>query len=310
METKTIIITGANSGLGFACAKNIARASAEYRIILACRDLEKAEQAKSDLIKDTGNQNIICMELNLSSLKSVREFVKSIISARFAPLYGIVCNAGVSGMNKGITEDGFELTFGVNHLAHFLLTNLLIPHISEQGRIAVVSSDMHNPPRGLTWPGVKLLLYPSGDFDENRYCLSKLCNLYFTYELARELERTERKITVNGFNPGFMINTNLFPDKRMFTDSFVQSVSDRVGSLEHSGKKLADLITSPRYEQVTARYIDRGNDTTSSLLSYNLENARELWEASMEFVQLKGNWVGLFRLCSIFSRKKTGSNRR
>jgi len=150
----------------------------------------------------------------------------------------------------------------------------------------VVSSDMHNPPSGLlTWSGVKELLYPSEDC-ENTYSLSKLCNLYFTYELARELERTGRKITVNAFNPGFMINTNLFADKRMFTDSFLQSVSDRVGSLEHSGKELADLITAPRYEQVTARYIDRGKDTSSSLLSHSLENARELWEASMELVQL------------------------
>lgn len=310
MKTKTIIITGANSGLGFACAKNIALASAEYRIILACRDLEKAEQAKNDLIKDTGNQNIICMELNLSSLESVRGFVKSVLTTQQTPLFGLVCNAGIGGRNQGLTDDGFELMFGVNHLAHFLLTNLLIPHISDQGRIAVVSSDMHNPPQGITWPGVKELQYPSGNCNENSYCLSKLCNLYFTYELARELERVGRKITVNAFNPGLMTNTNLFADKRMFTDSFLQSVSDRVGSLEHSGKELADLITSPRYKHVTARYIDRGKDILSSQLSYNTENSRELWEASMDLVQQKGYWVRIFKLCSIFSRKKTGSNRR
>lgn len=283
MELKTIIITGANSGLGFSCAKNIALTSAEYRIILACRDLEKAERAKKELINETGNQNIICMELNLSSLKAVRGFVHSFISTQLTPLYGIVCNAGISGFNPGITEDGFEQTFGVNHLAHFLLTNLLLPHMSDQGRIAVVSSDMHNMP-GMTWPGVKALLYPSTDCDQNRYSLSKLCNLYFTYELARELDQTGRQITVNAFNPGLMTDTNLFGGKKVFSDSFLLSVTDMVGSLEGSGKELADLMTDLRYEQVTARYIDRGKEISSSLLSYNLENARELWDVSVGLV--------------------------
>lgn len=273
---KTIIITGANSGLGFSCAMNIAKASLEYQIILACRDSEKAEQAKELIVQETGNQNIRPMELDLSSLKSVRRFVESVVSAQLTPVYGLVCNAGLG--DGGITKDSFELTFGVNHLGHFLLTNLLLPFMSEPGRIAIVSSDMHNPPGGLTWPGVKELIYPNKNLGSSkRYSLSKLCNLYFTYELSRILKQTGRNITVNAFNPGLMTNTNLFGDKSFFTDSFLRSVSDRVGSLEHSSKELADLITDPRYDRITGGYIDRGKEIPSSTLSYSLENAKELW---------------------------------
>ncbi len=285
MNTKTIIITGANSGLGLAYSKHIARISGEYHIILACRDAKKAEQAKADIIKETGNPNITAMELNLSSLKSVRKFVESVVNKQRPPIYGIVCNAGIGGGNHGLTEDGFEQIFGVNHLAHFFLTNLLLPYMTPQGRIAVVSSDMHNPPGGITWPGVNELIYPSLDFKGNRYCLSKLCNLYFTYELARKLEQAEQQITVNAFNPGLMTETNLFGDKSHFTESFLQSISDRVGSLENSSKALANMMTDSRYEQLTGRYIDRGKDVGSSPLSYNVQNANELWDASLELIK-------------------------
>ena len=284
-KLKTIIVTGANSGLGLLCSKNIARSSSDFQIILACRDLKKAEQAKEEIIKETGNHNIIPMELNLSSLKSVREFAESVIEKKFS-LYGIVCNAGVSSSNNDtLTEEGFDTIFGVNHLAHFLLVNTLLPYMNEDGKIAVVSSDMHNPPQGITWPGVETLAHPTEDFKENKYCLSKLCNLYFTYELARKLEHEKSHITINAFNPGLMTDTNFFQGRGNFSADFLESVADRIGSSEQSGKAHSEMMTDSRYDQLTARFIDRGKDVPSSELSRDLKNAKELWDASVEYTK-------------------------
>jgi len=126
-NTKTIIITGANTGLGYECAKNIAQDCKTNHIILACRNTQRATEAVESLINETGNPNISSIELDLSSLESVRQFVNEFIKLNFPPLYAIVCNAGVQIVN-GIqyTQDGFEMTFGVNHLGHFLLVNLLL----------------------------------------------------------------------------------------------------------------------------------------------------------------------------------------
>ena len=119
-KLKTIIITGANSGLGFKTAENIAKTTADYQIIMACRNLDKANEAKQKLITETGNKNILALQ----------------------PVYGLICNAGISGVHQGLTKDGFDCVFQSNHLGHFLLTTLLLPLMEEKGRILVVSSDM------------------------------------------------------------------------------------------------------------------------------------------------------------------------
>ena len=205
---KTVIITGANSGLGYECAKNILSTETEYFIIMACRNPEKAEEAKAALISETGNKNIEVMGLDLSSLQSVRNFAKDFDNATLPPLYGIVCNAGIAGFHAGKTVEGYELIFGTNHLGHFMLTNLLLPRLIDNGRIVIVSSDMHNPPWGsITYPGAKILADPENGLN-NKYPLSKLCNLYFAYELSRKLAKIQKPITVNGFNPGLLTDTN------------------------------------------------------------------------------------------------------
>lgn len=284
---KTIIITGANSGLGFECAKNILLKDPKYFIIMACRNAEKSEKAKQELIEKTKNENVSVMELDLSSFDSIRKFVNNFKNMKYPPLYGIICNAGL-GTTNGITKEGFEIVFGTNHLGHFLLTNLLLPLIENNGRITVVSSDMHNPPQGeLTYPGAEALAYPDSDVN-NRYSQSKLCNLYFTYELAKRLDKIGSNITVNAFNPGLIINTNFHENHaHRFTEDFLKSVSDRIGDLSESGKALADMTTKPYYGENTGKYNDRGEEKMSSELSYNAENAEKLWESSVKYTELK-----------------------
>ena len=284
---KTIIITGANSGVGFECAKNILLAGSEYYIVMACRNSEKAEKAKMELINETGNKNIQVMELNLASLLSVKSFITFFKNAQHPPLFGLVCNAGISGNHKGLTAEGHELIFGTNHLGHFLLTTLLLPSIMGSGRIVMVSSDMHNPPGGLIYPGPKMLASPDNQLG-NKYSQSKLCILYFTYELSKRLSQMKKKITVNAFNPGLITNTNFSQGhKERFTKSFLAKVADRIGSLPVSSKALADMITEPYYGKVSGKYNDRGNDVPSSELSYNIENAVELWQTSVSLTGLQ-----------------------
>ena len=127
---KSVIITGANSGLGFETAKKVAR-NAGFKVVLACRNREKAEAAKEKIITETGNPNVVVMPIDTSSLASVRAFTDQFIASG-EKVYALVNNAGISPMgHSGTTDEGFELVFATNYLGHFLLTNLLLPHFEE-----------------------------------------------------------------------------------------------------------------------------------------------------------------------------------
>ena len=123
MEKRTVIVTGGNSGLGYQCAKNIAMKDKNYTLVLACRNPEKAAKAIQDMKAETENENIYSVALDLASLESVRAFKELYKKESFPPLYSIVCNAGLNRTPLEYTKDGFEMTFGVCHLGHFLLVN-------------------------------------------------------------------------------------------------------------------------------------------------------------------------------------------
>jgi NAD(P)-dependent dehydrogenase (short-subunit alcohol dehydrogenase family) len=139
LEGKTVIITGANTGIGYETALDLAKRGA--RIILACRDSKRANQAASQIRKLSGNGNVIVELVDLASFDSIREFCKRI--DRNEPRLDILINnAGIMACPKWTTKDGFEMQFGVNHLGHFLLTNLLLDKLksSAPSRIVNVSS--------------------------------------------------------------------------------------------------------------------------------------------------------------------------
>jgi NAD(P)-dependent dehydrogenase (short-subunit alcohol dehydrogenase family) len=120
---KSVIITGANSGLGFACAKEIARTDEGWHIIMACRNLQKGNEAMKELRALYPAVTVSVMQLDLASLESVRSFVAAFAAAGLPALQGLINNAGLQVMSGlEYTQDGFELTFGTNHLGHFLLT--------------------------------------------------------------------------------------------------------------------------------------------------------------------------------------------
>ncbi|XP_071763070.1 retinol dehydrogenase 14b [Centroberyx gerrardi] len=199
MRGKTVIVTGANSGIGKAVAGELLKLQA--RVIMACRDERSAEEAAQDIQKQAGPEQgeVVIKHLDLASFGSVRKFCEE-ISEEESKIDVLVNNAGVYQCPYTKTEDGFEMQLGVNHLGHFLLTHLLLGLLktSAPSRIVVVSS--------------KLYKYGHINFDDlnsensynkaSCYSQSKLANLLFTLELARRLEGTG--VTVNALTPGIV----------------------------------------------------------------------------------------------------------
>uniref|UniRef100_A0A8C6SS72 Zgc:112332 n=1 Tax=Neogobius melanostomus TaxID=47308 RepID=A0A8C6SS72_9GOBI len=182
LEGKTVIITGANTGIGKETARDLARRGA--RIVMACRDLERAEEAKQDIFEDTGNENLVIRKLDLSDTKSIRAFAE-LINKEEKQVNILINNAGIMMCPYSKTADGFEMQLGVNHLGHFLLTYLLLDLIkrSAPSRIVVVASVAH------TWTGLRLDdINSERSYDTMKaYGQSKLANVVFARSLAKRL---------------------------------------------------------------------------------------------------------------------------
>lgn len=195
LDGKTVIITGANTGIGKETARDLVRRGA--RVIMACRDVLKGENAAQEIIAETGNQQVIVRKLDLADSNSVKQFAEKILKEE-QQLHILINNAGVMMCPYSKTEDGFEMQFGVNHLGHFLLTFLLLDLIksSAPARIVNVSSLAHFFGQINFSDLQSEKRYHSGP----AYCQSKLANVLFTRELARRLEGSN--VTVNALHPG------------------------------------------------------------------------------------------------------------
>lgn len=318
---KTVVITGGNAGLGFECARNISASDPGWRVVLACRDQEKGERAARELNGGFGGGRVEAMVLDLASLTSVRAFVGELRARTEAgempPLRALVCNAGIQVVaGTTYTEDGFEETFGVNHLGHFLLANLLVGDLEAPARIVFVSSGTHDPaqrtgmPPGPRWRKPEMLAWPErypatpgespGTTGRRRYSTSKLANALTGYELSRRLETTlgpddrEASVTVNLYDPGLMPDSGLARDygaAQRFVGRYIlpalRLFVPNVNSTGASGKVLAGLVQEPRFEGVTGKYFVGHEAQRSSDESYDREKAAELWDASAGLVGLK-----------------------
>lgn len=287
--TKTIIITGANSGLGFETMKQIAAKGQDYQLIMACRNLQKATVARQQILQAVPKAQILCLALDTSSLAKVRAFVAAFKKLN-VPLAGLVCNAGIAGRTVTKTADGFSNIFETNYLGHFLLTQLLLPLMTPNGRIVTVSSERHDTPlKGVTWPGVKALAYGGNEqVDQLSYPFSKLCMILFTYALSQKLAAAGKQLTVSTVNPGLMVETGLAKDKSRFTPAMLARFADIIGTAKDSGKMITDLMCADKFATVPTQYYDRSSakPVPSSQLSYDKQVQRELWDFSMQAVGL------------------------
>ncbi|XP_041850552.1 dehydrogenase/reductase SDR family member 13-like [Melanotaenia boesemani] len=222
LEGKTVIVTGSNTGIGKSTALELAKRGA--RVVLACRSRERAEAAAFDIRRESGNNQVVFMELDLSSLKSVRRFAETFL--RTEPRLDILINnAGVIG--PGRTEDGFGMVFGVNHLGHFLLTNLLLERLKQcsPSRVVTVSALLHRL-GNINFPLLDsrkdLVSGESTWCSFQAYCNSKLCNVLFTRELANRLEGSG--VTCYTLHPG-VIHTEMGRNMSWWLQLFLTPIS-------------------------------------------------------------------------------------
>jgi len=203
LSGQTIIVTGANSGIGYEAALQFARHKADT--ILACRGLDKANAAAKQIVASNPGAKVEVMELDLSSLASIRRFADAFHQSH-RTLRALVNNAGVMALPYRKTEDGFEMQFGTNHLGHFALTGLLLDALraNNDARVVNVSSGGHRIGRirfdDLDWK--------NGYYKWFAYGQSKLANLLFTFELQRRADAAGMKLVAAGCHPGYAA-TNL-----------------------------------------------------------------------------------------------------
>ncbi len=278
MSDKVCLITGGTSGIGAAVAKILAKHG--EKVIIVGRNLEKSIETVNQIKRQTGNQNVDFMLADLSSLSQVRQLALDFrhIHPRLDVL---VNNAGVTMFGYQETADGFETTFEVNYLSHFLLTNMLLDTLkaSSPSRIINVSSAVHIAAdidlKNLNGRKKKYSALSA-------YARSKLANLLFTYELARLLDGSG--VTVNAVHPG-LVKSNLGRGGRSFSSRVWRIVNSFGSSPEKGAATIVYLAISPEVENVTGKYFANLKPIRSSEKSYDEYTAKKLWEISEKIVE-------------------------
>ncbi|KAJ6633432.1 Retinol dehydrogenase 12 [Pseudolycoriella hygida] len=283
IDGKVVIITGCNSGIGKEAVLDLAARGAH--IHMACRDKTKCEEAKNEIIEKTGNTNIFNRELDLASLESIRNFAKKFIQEE-KRLDILINNAGVMAIPKCLTKDGFEMQIGVNHMGHFLLTNLLLDLLkaSSPSRIINISSIAHQ------WGSIdKDDLNSEKSYRKYKaYSQSKLANVLFTRALAKRLEGTA--VTVNAVHPG-IVKTKL---GRYLSHSYIRDavrpISQFFFKSPRSGAQTTLAVAlDPELEKVTGKYFSDCKIKKEAAGARDDELAEWLWKTSDEWTKLSAS---------------------
>jgi NAD(P)-dependent dehydrogenase (short-subunit alcohol dehydrogenase family) len=286
MDGKTVIITGSNTGIGKYTAIELARRGAH--VILACRDRKRAEEALKDICRLSGNKNVELEMLDLASLKSVRECSKR-LRRRLTKLDVLINNAGVL-MATGRSVDGYEIHFAVNHLGHFLLTNLLLDLMKKapSARIINISSINHTLPSTINWDDIN---FEKPFWRISAYSHSKLANILFTNELARRLKGTN--ITANSLHPGVCrteVTRYIMGRYQIILKSILLLIMPiwwcLTKSLEDSAQTPIYLASDRHLEHVTGKYFCDCKERLSSKASRDQQSGERLWKLSEEMTQL------------------------
>jgi NAD(P)-dependent dehydrogenase (short-subunit alcohol dehydrogenase family) len=282
MTGQTVLVTGANNGIGKETAIALAKMGAG--VVITSRDRAKGEAARAEAVERSGNQNVELMIADFASLESIRQLASD-FKVSHSRLDVLVNNAGAYNARRSETSDGFETTFGVNHLGYFLLTNLLLDTLkaSAPSRIVNVSSRAH--------------LRSAMDFDDLNsergysgmtvYGRSKLANVLFTYELARRLEGTG--VMANCLHPGVVLTGFGANNSGLVKLGF--EIFHAIGkpfalSPEEGARTSVYLASSPEVEGVTGKYFASSKEAQSNDASHDVEAQRRLWSESERMVGL------------------------
>jgi NAD(P)-dependent dehydrogenase (short-subunit alcohol dehydrogenase family) len=279
MSGKVVAVTGANAGIGKETA--VALATMGATVVMTSRDPGRGQAALADVVDRSGSGDVSLLPLDLAELASVRAFAAALLD-RHDRLDVLVLNAGLILRQRTETVDGFETTFGVNHLGHFYLTNLLLDRLraGAPARVVVVSSHAHKMARrGLDFDDLQSTRrYRAFDV----YSRSKLANVYFTRELARRTAGTG--VTANALHPGY-VASNFARDGDLYLESFVKLGAKLLAISPEAGAKTSVyLASSPEVEGVSGGYYVKCRPAAVSKIARDDIAARRLWETSEALV--------------------------
>jgi NAD(P)-dependent dehydrogenase (short-subunit alcohol dehydrogenase family) len=281
MSGKVIVITGGNTGIGKEAAIELASRGA--RLAFTSRNEERGRAALQEIRDRSGSESVEVMPLDLASFRSIRSFAADVLD-RVDKIDVLVNNAGLILHRRTETADGFEATFGINHLGHFLLTDLLLDRLraSAPARVVVVSSHAHKGARrGLDFDDLQSERRYQWQGVYNR---SKLANIYFARELARRLDGTG--VTVNALHPGF-VRSDFGRDGDLggiYGWGIKYVAAPFAISPERGARTTIYLASSPDVDGVTGGYFYKSKPTAPSKIAQDDDAARRLWDASEKLV--------------------------
>ena len=279
MTGKTVLITGGTGGIGKATAIGLARAGA--RVGIVGRDATRGEAAAADIRSASGNPSVDVFTADLSSQAEVRRLAAEVLDA-YPRLDVLVNNVGGFWAHRHVTADGLERTFAVNHLAGFLLTNLLLERLvaSAPARVVTVSSGAQSTGR-IDFDDLQGARKYSG---QRAYNQSKLANVMFTYELARRLEGTG--VTANVLHPGVTATAFGAEDQAWYFTTGSGLARRFMKTPAQGAETPIHLASAPELEGVTGTYFANRKPRKSNTLSYDTDAAARLWRVSAELVGL------------------------
>lgn len=286
---KTIVITGANSGIGYEAARILARKHA--RVVLACRSLERGHAAEERIRREVPGALLDVRELDLASLAGVRQFASQLMAA-YPRLDVLINNAGLMALPHQTTADGFEMQLGVNHLGHFALTGLLLPHLLLQkgSRVVNVASQAHKLGR-MRWDD----LDGRNNYSAwGAYGQSKLANLLFTFELARRLAAKPTNVLSLACHPGYAATNLQYVGAQQTGDWLTMNIM-RIGNTclaqSAEGGALPTLFAAAALDARNGEYIGPSGlfgragspaPLRATARAYDPDAMRKLWEISVE----------------------------
>jgi len=284
MEEKVCLVTGANSGIGKITALELAKMGS--KIILICRNKSKGLATQAEIKKMSNNPHIDILVADLSSQNSIRKLFED-FKSNYNELHILINNAGIMKPKLTLSVDGIEMTLAVNHLAPFLLSNLLLETLiaNSPSRIINVNSGAHHRSGiNLDDLNVEKRKYKALD----RYGETKVANLMFTYALARRLKSEGyTTVTANALHPGF-VRTNMIKNTYGRIIGTLFSPISRIISLppEKGAESSVYLASSPEIEGVSGKYFVKKKESLSSKITYDTNLQEELWDLSKKMVHL------------------------
>jgi retinol dehydrogenase 12 len=269
---KIAVITGTTHGIGRVTSRALARS--RYTVVMLCRDYDAAIRERQAILAETPDAAVHGVRCDLASLRSVREAARTVRSD-FGRIDLLINNAGMVSTRQRMSVDGFELTFATNHLGPFLLTQLLLDCMSDDGRIVTVASRVHYKGK----LDLARIADPKARYGaQAAYAQSKLANVLHTFALARRLAAT--RITVNCLHPG-VVATNLLPRWLQLIKPLISRVIDA----ERGSRTTLFLAISSDVAGVSGRYFDENQAVQPAAAAANdVELQEALWQASERWV--------------------------